>query len=162
MFNRRIPVFNYASNDTINRAVRDITRNNNTNTQRIINTIVGCTAGLAALAGTRMIYEKCKKNKQLEDINGALSVMSDNLDDNTEAVDFLNDMLVEEKEAKDRSKENPLWEDVVDRHIEQYNKNHSKDADDTLDIHGKETKEVDVKEETKETVTETKSKKTSK
>ena len=84
--------------------MRDITRNNNTNTQRIINTIVGCTAGLAALAGTRMIYEKCKKSKQLEDINGTLSLMSDNLDDNTEAVDFLNDMLVEEKEKADKEK----------------------------------------------------------
>lgn len=164
MFGRKVAVFNYANNDTINRATRDIMRNNNHNTQRIINTIVGCTAGIVALAGTRMLYEKCKKNKQLEDINGTLSVMSDNLDDNTEAVDFLNDMLVEEREAKDRSKENGLWEEVVDKHIDQYEKNHSKDVDDSLDIHGREAKEEVKTEstETKETVTENKSKKTSK
>lgn len=163
MFGRKVAVFNYANNDTINRATRDIMRNNNHNTQRIINTIVGCTAGIVALAGTRMIYEKCKKNKQLEDINGTLSVMSDNLDDNTEAVDFLNDMLVEEKEAKDRAKD-PLWQDVIDKHNEQYEKNHSKDADDSLDIHGREAKEEVKTEstETKETVTKTESKKTSK
>lgn len=163
MFGRKVALFNYANNDTINRATRDIMRNNNHNTQRIINTIVGCTAGLAALAGTRMIYEKCKKNKQLEDINGTLSVMSENLDDNTEAVDFLNDMLVEEKEAKDRSKENGLWEEVVDKHIENYNNRHKTSSESNV-VETEEVKtEVKTEDgETKETATETKSKKTSK
>ena len=85
--------------------------------------------------------------------------MSDNLDDNTEAVDFLNDMLVEEKEAKDRSKENGLWEEVVDKHIENYNNRH-KTASESKTVETEEVKTEDG--ETKETVTETKSKKTSK
>lgn len=104
MFNKKVPVFNYVNNETINRAIRDINRNNNNNTQKIINTIVGCTLGMVAIGSTHLLYEKCRKNKELEEISDSLNIMSDNIDDNTNAVDILNDMMAREKEKTETSK----------------------------------------------------------
>jgi hypothetical protein len=101
MFNKKVPVFNYANNETINRAIRDINRTNNNNTQKIINTIVGCTLGMVALGSTHLLYEKCRKNKELKQINDSLNIMSDNIDDNTSVVDALNDMITRKKEKND-------------------------------------------------------------